>query len=166
MRDFTLPRRYRLIYIAFNGFVHNLTTADQLSCLKVCRDHLVPGGSLVFNTFFPGLKFITGPEGTPILEHEATHPVTGLLVRIYDTRRLDRVEQVQYSQIEIQELDSEGRVMAAHRSQTEMRWTYKFEMELLLRTAGYQQWEIWGSFQRRPLTRDDDIMVVFAWREG
>jgi SAM-dependent methyltransferase len=166
MRDFTLPRRYRLIFIAFNGFVHNLTTEDQLSCLRVCREHLVPGCSLVFNIFFPGPKFITGPESIPVLEHEARHPVTGLPVRIYDTRRLDRVRQVQYSKIEIQELDCEGRVAATHRSQTEMRWTYKIEMELLLKAAGYQRWQIYGSFDRRPLTRDDDIMVVFASREG
>jgi SAM-dependent methyltransferase len=166
MRDFTLPRRYRLIFIAFNGFVHNLTSEDQLSCLRVCRDHLLPGGSLVFNTFFPGTKFLNGPEGTPVLEHEAINPATGLPVRIYDTRTLNRVEQVQYSQIEIQELDAEGRITAAHRSQTEMRWTYKIEMELLLRAAGFQRWQICGSFDRRPLTHDTDIMVVFAWREG
>jgi hypothetical protein len=47
-----------------------------------------------------------------------------------------------------------------------MRWTYKIEMALLLNAAGYQRWQIYGSFDRRPLTRDDDIMVVFASREG
>jgi SAM-dependent methyltransferase len=166
MRDFTLPRRYGLVFIAFNGFVHNLTTNDQLHTLRVCRDHLLPGGCLVFNIFFPGLKFLSGPEGTPVLEHEALHPQTRLPVRIYDTRTMDRVQQLQYSRIEIQELDDAGQVAASHNSETTMRWTYKHEMELLLRLSGYSRWEICGGFDRRPLQRENDDFVVFAWKEG
>ena len=162
MRAFKLPRQYRLIFIAFNGFVHNLTTADQIETLKACREHLLPGGSLVFNIFYPGLEIISGPEGSPILELEAKHPVTGLPVRIYDTRRLNRVDQIQHSSIEIQELDGEGRVAASHVSETWMRWTFKPEMELLLNAAGFAEWQIFGGFDRRPLTQETDLMVVFA----
>ncbi len=164
MRDFTLPRRYALIFIAFNGFVHNLTTEDQLKALRVCREHLLADGVLVFNTFFPGRDIVTGPEGTPVLESEVMHPETGLPVRIYDTRTLNRVEQIQYSKIEIQELDSEGRVAVSHLSETAMRWTYKAEMELLLQVAGFPRWQICGGFDRRSLVSEKDLLVVFAWR--
>jgi hypothetical protein len=98
-----------------------------------------------------------------VLEAEVRDPATGLPVRIYDTRTMHRVEQVQHSSIEIQELDTEGRVAAAHRSETDMRWTFKPEMELLLAAAGFARWEICGDFDRRPLTRDDEQMIVFAW---
>jgi SAM-dependent methyltransferase len=165
MRDFTLPRRYALIIIPFNAFVHNLTTEDQLRTLRGCRKHLASGGLLVFNVFFPGREIVCGAEGTPILEHEAPHPATGLPVRIYDTRTLDLVAQVQTSQIEIQELDADGKVTASHPSTTTMRWTYKPEMELLLQAAGFPRWQICGDFDRRPLTRDTDQMIVFAWRD-
>jgi SAM-dependent methyltransferase len=166
MRGFSLPRRYALIFVAFNGFVHCLTTQDQLRALRTWRDHLAPCGALVFNVFYPGREFLNGSEGTPVLELETRHPATGLPVRIYDTRTLDRVEQVQHSQVEIQELDAEGGVTAAHRSETAMRWTYKPEMELLLGGAGFARWQICGGFDRRPLTRDDEQMIVFAWKDG
>lgn len=165
MRDFTLPRRYELVFIAFNGFVHNLTTEDQLQTLRVCREHLQPGGVLVFNIYFPGLEIIAGKEGVPVLEGEVKHPVTGSPVRIYDTRSYNRVEQVQHSIMEIQELDPSGRVAAVHKSETYMRWTFKHEMGLLLRVAGFQNWQIYGDFDRRPLTSEKDQMIVFAWRE-
>jgi SAM-dependent methyltransferase len=165
MRNFALPRRYALIFIAFNGFVHALTTEEQLKTLLICRDHLSPGGLLVFNIFYPGLDILGGTEGVPVLEHEARHPVTGLPVRIYDTRSLNRVEQVQHSNIDIQELDAEGNVKASHRSEAWMRWTFKPEMELLLKAAGFSRWQICGGFDRRPLTREDDLMVVFAWKD-
>ncbi len=165
MRDFALPDRYALIFIAFNGFVHALTTEEQLKTLQTCRDHLMPGGKLVFNTFYPGLEILAGAQGVPVFEHEARHPATGLPVRIYDTRTLNRVEQIQYSSIEIQELDAEGQLKASHRSETSMRWTFKPEMELLLRVSGFSHWRICGSFDGRPLTREGDLMVVFAWRD-
>lgn len=165
MRDFTLPRHYALIIIPFNAFVHNLTTEDQLRALRACRKHLAAGGLLVFNIFFPGREIICGLQGSPVLEHEAPHPASGLPVRIYDTRSLDLVAQVQTSQVEIQELDAEGRVIASHPSTTTMRWTYKSEMELLLQAAGFPRWQICGDFDRRPLTRDTDQMIVFAWKD-
>jgi SAM-dependent methyltransferase len=165
MRTFALPRQYALIFVAFNGFVHCLTTKDQLDALRTWRGHLAPGGTLVFNVFYPGREYLTGPEGTPVLELETRHPATGLPVRIYDTRTFDRVAQIQHSQIEIQELDAEGHVMVVHRSENDTRWTFKPEMDLLLGAAGYLRWQIYGGFDRRPLTRDDDQMIVFAWED-
>src|SRR5262249_1103708 len=53
MSAFRLSRRYALIMIPNNAFVHNLTTEDQLATLQTCRDHLVPGGMLAFDTAFP-----------------------------------------------------------------------------------------------------------------
>jgi hypothetical protein len=38
-------------------------------------------------------------------------------------------------------------------------------MELLLKAAGFSRWQICGGFDRRPLTREDDLMVVFAWKD-
>ena len=40
MSDFRLPRRYALIMIPFNAFVHNLTQEAQIRCLERCREHL------------------------------------------------------------------------------------------------------------------------------
>jgi SAM-dependent methyltransferase len=160
MRDFTLPRRYSLVFIAFNGFLHCLTTSDQLKALRVCREHLKPGGVLAFNTFYPGVEFLTGPQGTPVLELETA------VVRVYDTRTFNRVEQVQHSVMEVQELAADGAVAASHVSETDIRWTFKPEMELLLRLAGFSRWEIHGDFEHRPLTRESDLMVVLAWNEG
>lgn len=165
MRTFSLPRIYSLIIIPFNAFVHNLTTEDQLKTLTACLRHLDKGGGLVFNIFFPGFEMLSGPEKTPVLEMEVAHPKTGLPVRMFDTRILDRVEQIQYSEVEIQELNADGQVKASHRSKTTIRWIFKPEMELLLRLAGFSRWQIFGGFDRRPLTRDDEPMIVFAWRD-
>jgi SAM-dependent methyltransferase len=163
MAAFRLPRRYALVMIPFNAFVHNLTTDDQLACLRACRDHLLPGGLLAFDAAFPGPHWIGAASGTRHLEGEIAHPETGLAVRMWDTRTFDRVQQLQHSFNEVEFLDAAGRVAATHPSQTTVRWIYKGEMELLLRLAGFARWEILGGFDGRPLQHETDAMIVKAW---
>jgi SAM-dependent methyltransferase len=163
MSDFSLPRRFGLVMIPFNAIIHNMTQEAQIRCLQLCREHLLPGGNLTFDTFFPSLEIIGTPEHTRVLEGEIPHPETGLPIRMYDTRSFDRVAQVQHSLNEIELLAADGSVQTVHRSEFSTRYIYKHEMELLLRVAGFARWEIYGDFDRRPLTRENDAMVVTAW---
>jgi len=163
MSDFSLPRRFNLVMIPFNAFIHNMTQETQIRCLALCREHLLPGGKLTFDTFFPALEFVSTPERTRVLEGEIPHPQTGLAIRMYDTRTIDRVAQVFHSQNDIELLAADGSVQTVHRSFISSRYFYKQEMELLLRVAGFTRWEICGDFDRRPLTRENDAMVVTAW---
>ena len=164
MSDFSVPRRFALVMIPFNAFIHNMTQAAQIRCLELCREHLLPGGLLAFDTFFPSLEYVAQAGGTRVLEGEMPHPETGLPMRLYDTRTLDRVAQTQHSLNEFELLDADGRVQAVHRSECSARYLYKHEMELLLRVAGFARWEICGDFDRRPLTRESDAMIVLAWK--
>ena len=163
MSDFSLPRRFGLIMIPFNAFIHNLTQEAQIRCLQLCREHLLPDGKLTYDTFFPALEFVSTSPGTRVLEGEFPHPQTGLPVRMYDTRTIDRVAQVFHSLNEVELLAADGSVQTVHRSADRSRYFYKHEMELLLRIAGFARWEIYGDFDRRPLTRETEAMIVTAW---
>jgi SAM-dependent methyltransferase len=165
MADFQLPRRYALVMITFNAFVHNLTQESQIRCLQCCREHLLPGGLLAFDTCFPALGIIGAAENTRELELETTHPQTGQKLRLYDTRSFNRVEQIQTSINEIEFRDGYGNLQSVRRCEFQTRWIYKHEMALLLRVAGYARWEICGDFDRRPLTNETDAMIVLAWPE-
>jgi len=163
MSDFSLSRRYRLVMIPFNAFIHNMTQDAQIRCLQLCRKHLLPGGKLAFDTFFPSLEIVGAAQNTRVLEGEIPHPQTGLPIRMYDTRSFDRVAQVQHSLNEIELLAADGSVQAVHRSEVSSRYIYKHEMALLLCVAGFARWEICGDFDGHPLTRENDAMVVMAW---
>lgn len=163
MRDFHASRRYALIAIPFNAFLHNLTQADQLATLRCCREHLRPGGRLIMHVSFFGAAGIVASGGGPVLELETRHPVTGRMLRLYDGRTLDPIEQIQHSINEIHELDEQGEVIAKHRSETWVRWIHKPELELLLGAAGFTRWRIDGGFDGKPLASEEDQMIVFAW---
>lgn len=164
MAKFSLPRRYALIVIPFNAFVHNLTTDDQLACLGNCSEHLLQEGLLTFDVSFPGQHWVGQSSGARAFEGEMPHPETGLPMKMWDTRTFDRVKQVQYSFNEVELLDAAGNVVETRRSKTTMRWTYKTEMELLMRVAGFSRWEILGGFDGRPLLQETDDLIVKAWK--
>lgn len=163
MADFQMPRRYALVMIAFNAFCHMLTTEDQLRCLGCIRRHLLPGGLLAFDGSFPGLGWIGAPQDRRELEGEVKDPRTGQTLRCYDTRHFDRVAQVQRSRNEIESVEADGTTRVIHRSEFLVRWTYKAEMELLLRAAGFERYEVSGGFDLRPLADETDLMIVRAW---
>lgn len=166
MRDFTMARRYALVTVPFRGFMHLLTTEDQIAALRCLREHLEPGGSLVLDLFHPSFARIVEPGDEERVEREFAHPATGLPVALVSVQReYDRVGQILRAAMELRESDARGYAGAVHRHRFSLRWTYRFEMELLLKTAGFPRCEVLGGFDGRPLERDTDEMVWTAWKD-
>lgn len=163
MRDFSLPRRYARVICAFNSFAHCESTDDQLRALRRFRAHLEPGGALVLHMSYPGPQYWLEPDGVPTLEIEAEDAATGRTLQMWDTRTKDPVAQCQRSELEIRAIDQSGRIVSAHRFSTAQRWVYRFELELLLRLAGFSRWTVRGGFDEVPLIKPDDQMIVWAW---
>jgi len=164
MRDFTMPGRYRLVIVPFRAFLHMESSDDQIRALLCMREHLEPGGLLALNVFYPAFETLRDKDGVRWRSIEVTDPESGRPIEVYDVSRYDRVRQqltVARDVIQRKEPGSE----TVTRLGFSLRWIYRFEMELLLRAAGFARVEILGGFDRRPLTRDTDEMVVQAWRD-
>jgi SAM-dependent methyltransferase len=164
LREVSLSRRYALVTIPLRSFQHLLTTEDQLQALGRLRDHLEPGGTLLFNLFCPSWEFIQEHDGKPHPIRELLHPQTGLPVALYDTRRYDRVNQIVSIEREVVESDARGYAAQTQRHAFALRWTFRFEMELLLQAAGFERWQVSGGFDGRPFGNDSDEMVWTAWK--
>ena len=136
MRDFTMPRKYRRVLLAFNGFAHCEEIEDQLRCLRCCREHLEPGGALVIHISYPSQSYWLGPDGERVLEMELPRDGGGA-IKMWDTRTKHRVTQRQESFTEIEETDSAGAVVRTDGFEVTQRWVYRFELELLHRFGTY-----------------------------
>ncbi len=53
MASFSLDQRFGLVIIPFRSFLHLLTEAGQLACLRCVYDHLLPGGRFALNVLAP-----------------------------------------------------------------------------------------------------------------
>jgi|WetSurMetagenome_2_1015567.scaffolds.fasta_scaffold412059_2 SAM-dependent methyltransferase len=165
MRDFTMPRRYALIVIPFRAFLHNLSHDDELRALRCCREHLEPDGRLVLDLFHPTFERLVEPEDQWRFERAFADPADGGRLELWSRARRDRVRQVMHADMELRRLDPGGRVTSAHPHSVDLRWVYRDEMELLLRTAGFTRSAVAGGFDGRPLERDTDLMIWTAWRD-
>src|SRR5262245_17921789 len=165
MRDFTMPRRYALITIPFRAFMHLVTTADQIAALRCIREHLDPGGALVFNLWFPSFERIVASGDEMVLEREFEDPASGLPVAIYARNRYDRVRQILVGEREVRVSDARGYLSETLRDRLRIRWTFVPEMELLLRAAGFARWEHAGGFDGEPHESHEQEMVWTAWKD-
>ncbi len=166
MRAFALPRRYALIVSPFNALAHLLSPEDWIATLTRCREHLAPGGLLAFDVQTMSADGLEEPDGVPVQEFEVKYPDAGLKLRLWDTRWRDPVEQLQRSQIAVEEIGADGTLLSVHRFETLVRWVTKREMELLLRIAGFARWTFAGEHDGSPLDRDSMQLVVRAWAPG
>jgi SAM-dependent methyltransferase len=165
MRDFTMPRRYALVTIPFRAFMHLVTTLDQIAALRCIREHLEPGGALVFNLWFPSFERIAAAGDTMELEREFEDPASGLPVGLYARNRYDRVRQVLEGEREIRISDARGYVAETLRDRLRIRWTFVPEMELLLSAAGFARWDLHGGFAGEPYASHTQEMVWTAWKD-
>ena len=172
MRDFSLPRRYTLIVIAFNSFLHNLTQADQLKTLRCCRHHLEVGGRLAMTVFHPSAAKLLEWDGVEKELKQLPHGDGKVTIR--DRADDDRVEQIRHMTRRIEFSDANGTVTRRETVTFDLRYIYKPEMELLLHVAGFSRWEARPLFSEyndagslagdRPLREGDNVLWT-AWKD-
>lgn len=103
MRSFSFQERFNTILIPYCSMIYMLTDEDRLAVFRACREHLLPGGYLVFD-------FLAGEvelgEGWPELALQGINPLTGeVLVSVVqlkgeapDQRLLNQINYVHQAQ--------------------------------------------------------------------
>lgn len=62
VREFSLNKKFKLIYAPFRIFSHLISVDDQLKALNKIYEHLDEGGKFIFDVFVPNLKRIAEDE--------------------------------------------------------------------------------------------------------
>jgi SAM-dependent methyltransferase len=161
MRDFNLPARFALAFIAINTFMHCYDMQQQLACLGSIHRHLQSGGRLVVDVYHPEPQALLEADGRVISEGAMLDAQTGRTIHRLYTRRLDLAEQTQQVTFILDEIDAEGN-MRRSLFPMRMRFVYRYEMELLLRMAGYNLEEVYGSYDLEPFDSGSEKMIFVA----
>mgnify|MGYP006277495921 CR=1 FL=1 len=157
MRDFSLPQQFPLCIIPFRAFLHNLTQMDQLSTLRQIRAHLTENGILALDVFVPLYHLMAQTEWHDVVEsHELADETTPITINI----------DIQHHPAE-QRLHITNTYLDAnepHETQASMtyRYIFRYEMEALLRCAGFQVLQVYGGFEKQPYDYQSGIMVFVA----
>ena len=161
MRDFELPTRFALAFIPINTFMHCYDTQQQLSCLRCIHRHLQSGGQLIVDVFHPDPQTLLESDGRLVSEGTVLDPETGHTIHRFYTRRLDLVTQIQNITFILDETDLTGAVRRTL-FPFRMRFVYRYEMELLLHTAGFSLETVYGSYDLEPFDSSSEKMIFVA----
>ena len=155
--------RYGVVFCAFNAFAHNLTAEAQLGLLRRMRAATRPGGVVAIGSGHPSFTELARPSNAPVVELQTDPAISGRRLRLSDERSFDYVSQVQHSRIVVEELDAQGATLATFVSETDVRWCFQPEFELLLRLAGFGGFRIHGGYDGEVRHSDTQPMVIEAW---
>jgi SAM-dependent methyltransferase len=161
MRDFEIPSRFGLAFIPINTFMHCYDTQQQLACLRCVHRHLQPGGQFIVDVYHPDPQALLESDGRLVSQGTAVHPETGNTVHRLYARRLDLAAQTQDITFIMDEIDSTGKVQRVL-FPLRMRFVYRYEMELLLRLAGFSLEAVYGSYDLEPFDSSSDKMIFVA----
>jgi ubiquinone/menaquinone biosynthesis C-methylase UbiE len=168
MREIPLSERFGLIVIPYRAFLHLLTTDDQQRALASILEHLLPGGRLALNIFNPSIATMAAwmSELAGAQRHllDYREPLTNRAHTLWQSVRYRQSEQ-RLDELRIdEERDRANRVLSKTYRELKLRYIYRFEMEHLLRLAGFEIEALYGWFDRRPFDERSTEMVWIARR--
>lgn len=164
MVDFTIEERYKLVTVPFRAFQHLVPVDEQKGCLESVYSHLESDGLLVLDVFRPYLPRLI-PNEEYMVEMEDT-PET-VLPNGRKLRRTNRVAgfhpELQYNDIEIIYYITfpDGKTERLVQS-FPMRYFFRYEMEHLLTTCGFQVINLFGDFDKSEFAEDSPEMIFVA----
>jgi len=161
--------RFALIVIPYRAFLHNLTDADQLACLRQVRRHLRPGGRLAFNVFHPSLESMAkhvGPlSNTWRLGQTRSLDAGGCITESFAIS-YDTPNRLLHAQLRYDEWDPGGTLVRSTLQRMNLTYLYPADIRRLLAETGFSDVRIYGGFDEREFLNDGDELVVEARAGG
>ncbi len=160
MRTFVATPPVNLVTIPFRSFLHMTTTEDQLGALRGAHASLRSGGRLALNVFIPDPQIVVAQNGRRNYIDEFRDE-EGRRWEMYSLPVYETATQRVHLKAICERYDGD-RVVETAEADLEIRMVYRFEMEHLLKRAGFEIEAVYGWFDRRPLDADSREMVWVA----
>ncbi len=155
-------RRFPIVMLPYRVLAHALTPDELLETLRHVREHLTPGGRLVFNLPVPGGEDLAGGMGLRRDGRFEMDDGTEAVV-LRSSEYQPGTQQIRFDFI-VDHLDQAGTVVRRVHSEMVVRQNSPGEIEHALALAGFQLVDRWGWFDGRPFGADSIEMVFGATR--
>jgi SAM-dependent methyltransferase len=160
--EFDLPRvDFTLAFIAVRSFMHLFTQQDQISCLRSVYKHLNPGGLFIIDIYAPNYeKLAEKPDQPFAYRKEFDLPDDHHVVRYDRFIKNDLKNQIQHSEIRFEEFDQTGTLIRERTLPLDTRYTFRYELQLLLEKTGFEVLEVYRDYDKNPYDGTGEIIMV------
>lgn len=156
MAALCLDAQFEFIALAYRGFMHLMSRAEQRACLQGVRERLSADGRFIMNTWIPRAEVVAansreghavfrqaGKYEPPEVEHTLLH---------YYSVHYDEFGQCLTEEHVLHELADDGTPLRTIPLEMKRRWTTLNELELLLEQCGLEIDAVFGDFDCNPLS--------------
>jgi len=161
LENLDLGSQFRTIILGLDGFGLLLKRADQVRALQAARAHATHDGRLILDVANGNLRGAAEPPEELLHDLTLADPESGRPITKFVLRRPRPADQLDELMFFYDEQDERGYL---RRSMVELRlrWFTRFELELLLQSAGWQVDELYGNYDLEPYGPTSDRLLVVA----
>jgi len=155
-RNFTLSRKFKLIFIAFNSMQH----LHDLNSLELffanVRSHLAPGGTFIIDVFNPSVAILARDRGQRYHVMDLTDPHSGKSASIDESITYDAATQVNRVKWYFSFADQRDYRV----DDLQMRCFYPQELDALVKYNGFSIVKKFGYFDRSEFKSDSPKQIL------
>lgn len=156
-----LDSQFRTIVFGLDSFGLLLARNDQLAALRAARQHVSHAGRLVLDVANGNLRGANEPPEELLHDLTLPDPDTGRPITKFILRRPRPATQLDELMFFYDEQDERG-YLKRSTVELKLRWFTRFELELLLETAGWQPEEVYGDYDLSDYGPDSERLIVIA----
>jgi SAM-dependent methyltransferase len=156
-----LGGQFRTIILGLDSFGLLLKRDDQVRALKAARTHATHDGRLILDVANGNLRGSVEPPEELLHDMTRADPESGRPITKFVLRRARPADQLDELMFFYDEQDERGYL---RRSSVELRlrWFTRFELELLVQSAGWQVDELYGNYDLEPYGPNSDRLLIVA----
>lgn len=150
---------YNMALCALNTFAYLGSTEDQLAMLGAVRGYLVQHGLLILD-LTPPMPHLLVPSDGEVLRQGSYRNEDGTMVHKSVSGTVDHSTQMHRVTVFYDEERAGGSVRVSEK--LSLRWTGRYEMELVLERAGYHVEKVYGGYDLEEFDADSERMIFVA----
>jgi SAM-dependent methyltransferase len=156
-----LEGQFRTIILGLDSFGLLLKREDQLRALRAARQHTTHDGRLILDVSNGNLRGSAEPSEELLHDLTEPDPDTGRPITKFVLRRTRPSDQLDDLLFFYDEQDERG-YLRRTTVELQLRWFTRFELELLLQSAGWEVDELYGNYELGPYDAHSDRILVVA----
>lgn len=155
MRSFKLDRKFDLIFIGFNSFLHLLNDNDANSFLSCVKKHMHSQTRFIIDIFTPNPLFLYRPEGIQIPVLEYSDSVSKKIIKVEESNKYDIDSEI--NDLTWHFYDDEANILFTENFSMKMYFPSK--MNQLLIDNGFNILNQWGDYYKMPLNDTSKLQI-------
>ena len=157
MRHFNLGKKFDLIFIPFNSFLHLFTEEEMAQCLGAVQNHLTENGKFLLDIFVPDPEFLYRNIDKKYKEMTINHPDSGKC-DIWQKNQFEEDTEINHIHWYFDREDG-GHV---DEYEFDMRMIYPDTMDRVLSDSDFTIEEKWGDYDGEPFNETSLLQLYIC----